>query len=61
MAERDPEGQTSVEQRGKILLMGIDRPEKRNGLVQEIVPAGQELERALELAGNFARPTPRPR
>lgn len=32
MAERDPEGQISVEQRGHILLMGIDRPEKRNGL-----------------------------
>ena len=32
MAERDPEGQISVEQRGNILLMGIDRPEKRNGL-----------------------------
>lgn len=32
MAERDPEGQISVEQRDNILLMGIDRPEKRNGL-----------------------------
>ena len=32
MAERDPEGQISVEQRGKILLIGLDRPEKRNGL-----------------------------
>ena len=32
MAERHPEGQISVEQRGHVLLMGIDRPEKRNGL-----------------------------
>jgi len=32
MAERHPEGQISVEQRDNILLMGIDRPEKRNGL-----------------------------
>jgi enoyl-CoA hydratase len=32
MAERHPEGQISVEQRDNILLMGIDRPEKRNGV-----------------------------
>ena len=32
MAERHPEGQISVEQRDNILLMGMDRPEKRNGL-----------------------------
>jgi enoyl-CoA hydratase/carnithine racemase len=32
MAERHPQGQISVEQRDNILLMGIDRPEKRNGL-----------------------------
>jgi enoyl-CoA hydratase len=32
MADRHPEGQISVEQRDNILLMGIDRPEKRNGL-----------------------------
>ena len=36
MAERDPEGQISVEQRDKILLMGIDRPEKRNGLTPQM-------------------------
>jgi enoyl-CoA hydratase len=36
MAERDPEGQISVEQRGNILLMGIDRPEKRNGLTPQM-------------------------
>ncbi|HIG69964.1 MAG: crotonase/enoyl-CoA hydratase family protein [Myxococcales bacterium] len=37
MAERDPEGQISVEQRDKILLIGIDRPEKRNGLTPQMV------------------------
>lgn len=36
MAERDPEGQISVEQRDNILLMGIDRPEKRNGLTPQM-------------------------
>ncbi len=36
MAERDPEGQISVEQRDHILLMGIDRPEKRNGLTPQM-------------------------
>ena len=28
---RDPDGQITVEQRGAVLLIGIDRPEKRNG------------------------------
>jgi len=37
MAERDPEGQISVEERDNILLMGIDRPEKRNGLTPQMV------------------------
>jgi enoyl-CoA hydratase/carnithine racemase len=37
MAERDPDGQISVEQRDNILLMGIDRPEKRNGLTPRMV------------------------
>ena len=32
MSERNPDGQISVEQRGRILLMGLDRPEKYNGL-----------------------------
>ncbi|MGI9431105.1 MAG: crotonase/enoyl-CoA hydratase family protein, partial [Myxococcota bacterium] len=32
MSERDPEGRITTEQRGHVLLMGIDRPEKRNGL-----------------------------
>ena len=36
MTERDPEGQISVEQRDDILLMGIDRPEKRNGLTPQM-------------------------
>ncbi|MAE94578.1 MAG: enoyl-CoA hydratase [Deltaproteobacteria bacterium] len=36
MTERDPEGQISVEQRGPLLLMGIDRPEKRNGLTPQM-------------------------
>ncbi|MBW2244398.1 MAG: crotonase/enoyl-CoA hydratase family protein [Deltaproteobacteria bacterium] len=36
MSERDPEGQISVEQRGHLLLIGIDRPEKRNGLTPQM-------------------------
>lgn len=36
MSERDPEGRISTEQRGSILLMGIDRPEKRNGLTPQM-------------------------
>jgi enoyl-CoA hydratase/carnithine racemase len=36
MEERDPEGQISVEQRDNILLIGIDRPEKRNGLTPQM-------------------------
>ncbi len=40
MPERDPDGQISVEQRDKILLIGIDRPEKRNGLTPKM---GKEL------------------
>jgi enoyl-CoA hydratase len=31
MSERHPEGQIIVEQRGRVLLIGIDRVEKRNG------------------------------
>ena len=37
MSERHPDGQTTVEQRGHILLMGLDRPEKRNGLTPKMV------------------------
>ena len=29
--QRDPDGQIKLEQRGHLLLIGIDRPEKRNG------------------------------
>lgn len=36
MNERDPEGQITVEQRGHVLLMGIDRTEKRNGLTPQM-------------------------
>lgn len=40
MSERHPDGQITTEQRGKVLLMGIDRPEKRNGLTPKM---GSEL------------------
>src|SRR3984893_4159777 len=33
---RDPDGQIKLEQRGHLLLMGIDRPEKRNGFTPKI-------------------------
>lgn len=36
MSERDPEGQVTTEQRGAILLIGIDRPEKRNGVTPKM-------------------------
>jgi len=36
MSERDPEGQITTERRGHILMMGIDRPEKRNGLTPQM-------------------------
>ncbi|MCP5057064.1 MAG: crotonase/enoyl-CoA hydratase family protein [bacterium] len=36
MSERDPEGRISVEQRGHLLLIGIDRPEKRNGFTPQM-------------------------
>ena len=36
MTERDPEGRISIEQRGHLLLMGIDRPEKRNGFTPQM-------------------------
>src|SRR5215510_4670420 len=35
--ERDPDGQISVEQRGRILLMGLDRREKYNGLTPKMM------------------------
>ena len=37
MSERNPEGQISVEQRGRILLMGLDRREKYNGLTPKMM------------------------
>lgn len=37
MSERHPEGQIVVEQRGPILLMGVDRVEKRNGITPKMM------------------------
>lgn len=36
MTERHPDGQIVVEQRGPILLMGVDRVEKRNGFTPKM-------------------------
>ena len=36
-SERHPEGQISVEQRGRILMMGLDRREKYNGLTPKMM------------------------
>jgi hypothetical protein len=36
-SERHPDGQISVEQRGRILLMGLDRREKYNGLTPKMM------------------------
>ena len=48
-AERHPDGGISVERRGEVLLIGLDRPEKYNGLtpkmVSELVDAFTELDR----------------
>ena len=33
---KDPDGQINVEQRDHLLLIGIDRPEKRNGFTPKI-------------------------
>ena len=53
MKERDPEGQITSEVRGHILLMGLDRPEKLNGLTPkmftELNAAFNELERDPDL------------
>lgn len=35
-AERDPDGRIKLEQRGALLLIGIDRPEKRNGFTPKM-------------------------
>ena len=42
MSERHPEGQIVVEQRGSVLLMGVDRVEKRNGFTPRMF---RELDR----------------
>jgi len=39
MSERNPEGQITTEVRGRILLVGIDRPEKRNGFTPKMFDA----------------------
>src|SRR4029450_3953804 len=36
-SERHPDGQISVEQRDRILLMGLDRREKYNGLTPKMM------------------------
>jgi enoyl-CoA hydratase len=51
--QRDPDGQIKLEQRGRLLLIGIDRPEKRNGftpkLFSELAAAYSRLEATPEL------------
>ena len=51
--ERDPHGQVRTEQRGHLLLIGIDRPQKRNGftpkLFTELAAAYSRLEADHEL------------
>ena len=50
MQERDPDGRVVVERRGRVLTIGIDRPEKRNGftpkIFEELARAYSELERS---------------
>ena len=51
--ERDPDGRINCEVRGHVLLIGIDRPEKRNGftpkLFGELAAAYSRLESTPEL------------
>jgi enoyl-CoA hydratase/carnithine racemase len=51
--ERDPDGQIKLEQRGHVLLIGIDRPEKRNGftpkIFSELAAAYSSLEKSSDL------------
>jgi len=51
--DRHPEGQITVEQRGPILLMGVDRVEKRNGftprMFRELGEAYTRLENSADL------------
>jgi enoyl-CoA hydratase len=53
MSERHPEGQITVEQRGSVLLMGVDRVEKRNGftprMFRELGEAFTKLENSPDL------------
>jgi enoyl-CoA hydratase len=53
MSERHPEGQITVEQRGGVLLMGVDRVEKRNGftprMFRELGEAFTKLENSPDL------------
>jgi enoyl-CoA hydratase len=50
--ERHPDGQVKVELRGHVLMIGIDRPEKRNGftpkIFAELAAAYTQLERTHE-------------
>lgn len=52
-SERDPDGRIKLEQRGHLLLIGIDRPEKRNGftpkMFAELSAAYTRLENDPEL------------
>jgi enoyl-CoA hydratase len=53
MTERHPEGQITVEQRGSVLLMGVDRVEKRNGftprMFRQLGEAFTQLENSPDL------------
>ena len=53
MTTRHEDGQIRVEQRGNLLLIGIDRPEKRNGftpkMFSELAQAYTRLERSPDL------------
>ena len=53
MTERHPEGQIVVEQRGPVLLMGVDRVEKRNGftprMFRELGEAFTQLENSPDV------------
>lgn len=53
ITHRDPDGQVVTEQRGNVLLIRIDRPEKRNGftpkIFAELGAAYSQLERTHDL------------
>lgn len=53
MSDRHADGQVQVEQRGHLLLIGIDRPEKRNGftpkMFEELAAAYTRLEQEHDL------------